>query len=180
MYLASPLGADGPPLTPEIVESAQKWAEARGLPLQWVLSTILVESGGNPRTIGDRFIIPEGASIGLMQVNTVAWQNVLKKAGVTRAMLFNIDKNIEWGTRIMRQKYDQVMTALNKTRRPLRNPVPIDVLMRLLYTGVDVIKAIYNGKDPRQDTDPRRQQARVRSLTAWNQAQNTTSAYSSV
>jgi hypothetical protein len=176
MYFAQALGAADVQLRPDVVEAATKWAQVRGLPLQWVLATILVESRGNPLIVGDRFIIPEGASIGLMQINTVAWKDRLRRAKVTRQMLFNVDKNVEWGTLIMREKYDKVMEALVKTRRPLRNPVPVDVLMRLLYTGVDVLKAIYNGVDPRADSNPKRHAARLRSVSAWNQAQAATSA----
>jgi len=60
------------------VQSASKWAKRRGLPLDWVLTTILVESGGNPRAAGDS----DGRSAGLMQVNTVAHAAELKAAGL--------------------------------------------------------------------------------------------------
>ncbi len=95
-------------ISPENVKLAAKWAAARGLPLDWVLATILVESGGNPNTVGDYHIDPKGASIGLMQINSVAHAAELAAAGLTRESLFNPDTNIEWGTKILRACFDRV------------------------------------------------------------------------
>jgi hypothetical protein len=141
-------------LAPETVALAQKWAAARGLPLTWVLATIIAESAGNPRTIGDYHIIPEGASIGLMQVNTVSEAPWLNRAHVTRQMLFNPDTNIEWGTAVLLRKYKQVLDTLAKSRNRkvataiAQNPALLGELVRLLYTGVDVVRHIYRGTLP--------------------------------
>ncbi len=153
-------------LTPEIVESARKWAAFYGMPPAWVLATILAESRGNPRAIGDKHIIPEGASIGLMQVNTVAHAGALRKGKTTRAMLFIPDVNIKWGTMILRDKYNQVAAALQSAKKPLRG-VPTDILTRLLYTGVDTVRHIYRGTDPRPNAKP--------TVMAWNAAINSVS-----
>ncbi len=162
MLFASPLagyagfGATDPAsmLSPEVVASAQKWAAARGLPTPWVLATIIAESGGNPRTVGDYHVSPEGASVGLMQVNTSAEAGLLRRAHVTRAMLFDIDRNIEWGTMILLRKYQKVLDTLARSRNKkvamaiAKNPALLGELVRLLYTGVDVVRHIYRGTLP--------------------------------
>ena len=53
-------------LTPQIIQSARNWSQARGIPLQEVLATILVESSGNPRAWANK---ANEDSRGLMQVN---------------------------------------------------------------------------------------------------------------
>jgi len=133
-------------LTPEIINLARKWAATRGLPVKWVVATILAESGGNPTCVGDYHVLPEGASIGLMQVNTgpKAHGPALAAAGVTRAMLFDPGINIEWGTRILRGAYDVVRKALEK--RPSK--VPVEKLLRLQYRGVQASNAVEQGRDP--------------------------------
>lgn len=162
MLFASPsagFGATDPAsmLSPEIVVLAQKWAAARGLPVPWVLATIIAESGGNPRTVGDYHIIPEGASIGLMQVNTVSEAPWLKRARVTRQMLFEPDTNIEWGTSVLLRKYKQVLDTLAKAKNRkvataiAQRPELLGELVRLLYTGVDVVRHIYRGTLPNPD-----------------------------
>jgi len=131
-------------LTPEIINLARKWAATRGLPTKWVIATILAESGGNPTCVGDYHVLPEGASIGLMQINTKAHGSALTAAGVTRTMLFQPDINIEWGTKILRGAYDTVRKALEK--RP--SSVPVEKLMRLQYRGVQASNAVERGLDP--------------------------------
>lgn len=83
-------------LTSEIKASARKWAAARNLPLDWVLATILIESGGNPGAIGDG-----GKSYGLMQVNTAVQTDRITKHGYAPSDMFAVDRNIEIGTEIM-------------------------------------------------------------------------------
>ncbi len=123
------------------VQSASKWAKKRGLPLDWVLTTILVESGGNPRAAGDS----DGRSAGLMQVNTVAHAAELKAAGLTRADMFNPDTNIEWGTKYLAQFRDDVQNALG-SRSP---PAPLDELVRLSYKRpAAVTGALRKGQNP--------------------------------
>lgn len=129
-------------LPSDIVKIAKKWAAARGLPPNWVLATIVVESGGNPNLVGDS----GGRSIGLMQVNSIAHADRLAAAGVTREMLFDPDTNVKWGTLLLREVYDQVKKAL-VGRTP---PAPIDVIVRLAYKGpTPVIQALQSGRDPR-------------------------------
>jgi hypothetical protein len=162
MYLARPVfgsfgsfGADDPmAISPVIVAAAQKWGAARGLPVPWILATIWAESRGNPRAVGDYHVDPKGASIGLMQVNTVAEASNLKRARTTREMLFNPDKNIEWGSMILLRKYQLVLQALAKAKNRkvataiAKRPELLGELVRLLYTGVDVIRHIYRGTLP--------------------------------
>ena len=60
--------AAGTGLPLQYVQLASKDARANGVPLEWVLATILVESTGKPNARGDA----DGRSVGLMQVNVVA------------------------------------------------------------------------------------------------------------
>jgi hypothetical protein len=118
-----------PGLDPAFVALAAKWAAAYKLPLQWVLATILAESNGDPNIVGDRHIDPQGASIGLMQVNSVAHAADLAAAGLTRASLFDPNINIQWGTKILRRCVDRVQKAL------AGRPGDVGLLARLCYTG---------------------------------------------
>jgi hypothetical protein len=119
------------------VQQAQKWARRYGVPLDWVLSTILVESGGKPNVRGDS----DGRSVGLMQVNVVAHAH----EGVTLAMMLDPAKNIEWGTKYLRQFRDQVEAALGG-RTP---PIPLDQIVRLAYKGpTTVVAALQRGQNP--------------------------------
>lgn len=130
-YVAAGLGLPLP-----YVESASKWSKARGIPLDWVLATILVESGGNPSASGDS----DGRSVGLMQINSVAHAKE-----VTREQLLNPDTNIAWGTKFLREFRDGVTAAAGS--RPL--PAPLDVLTRLAYKGpAYVYNALKRGEDP--------------------------------
>lgn len=117
-------------LPAEYVRLATKWARAYGVPLQWVLTTILVESKGNPNAVGDYHVDPKGASIGLMQINSKAHAAELAAAGLTRESLFNPDTNIEWGTKILRKCVDRVTASL------AGRAGDIGLLARLCYTGV--------------------------------------------
>ncbi len=123
------------------VQAASKWARARGIPLDWVLATILVETEGNPRASGDA----DGRSRGLMQVNVVAHAAELRAAGVPPDALYDGATNIEWGTRYLREFRDSVLAAAGK--RPL--PAPLDVLTRLAYKGpAAVYSALRRGQNP--------------------------------
>jgi hypothetical protein len=142
-------------LTPDIVAAAMKWGAFYGVPVPWILATIVAESGGNPRAVGDFHRLPGiGASVGLMQVNTVAEAGPLRRAKVTRAMLMIPDINVKWGTMILKRKYDLVREALAKARNKrvantiAARPALLGELTRLLYTGVDVIRHIYRGTIP--------------------------------
>lgn len=122
-----------PSIRPEFVALADKWARAYNVPLQWVLATILSESNGNPNTVGDYHVDPQGASIGLMQVNAVAHGDELARAGLTRESLFNPDINIQWGTMILAKC---IQSARN------RGGGDVGLLARLCYTG-----AVRSGTD---------------------------------
>lgn len=119
-YVAAGLGL---PLA--YVQLADKWGKRRGLPLDWVLTTILVESGGKPNVAGDA----DGRSAGLMQVNTVAHAAEMAQAGVSREQMFQPATNIEWGTKYLKEFRDKVIQALGG-RPP---PIPLDYIVRLAY-----------------------------------------------
>ncbi len=123
------------------VQLADKWGKRRGLPLEWVLTTILVESGGKPNVAGDA----DGRSAGLMQVNTVAHASEMAAAGVTRAQMFNPATNIEWGTKYLREFRDKVLAALGG--RPA--PIPLDYIVRLAYKGPETVYGVLRrGENP--------------------------------
>lgn len=128
-YVAAGLG-----LPIVYVQLAEKWAKRRGLPLNWVLATILVESGGKPNVAGDA----DGRSAGLMQVNTVAHAKEMAAAGVTRAQMFDPATNIEWGTKYLREFRDKVLVALGG-RQP---PIPLDYVVRLAYKGPETVYGV--------------------------------------
>lgn len=146
-------------ITSDVVALARKWAKLRGLPLDWVLATIAIESRGNTRAIGDRnAAYPDGRSFGLMQVNAVAHAKSLEQAGVTTEKLFDPDTNIEWGTKILKDAYESVKKALSQKG----SSVPLDVLVRLKYKGVNTPASIAAGRDPRI--------AYVAEVANWQQA----------
>jgi hypothetical protein len=118
-----------PGIRPEFVALAAKWAAYYNVPLQWVLATILAESGGNPNAVGDYHVLPEGASIGLMQVNWRAHGPSLQKQGYMRESLFNPDLNIQWGTKILRSCVDRAQAAL------AGRAGDVGLMARLCYTG---------------------------------------------
>ena len=124
----------------QIVQSAYKWSQKRGLPFPWVLATIIVESGGNPRSTGDA----NGESKGLMQVNTVANAAVLRQYGYGPSDMYDIDHGIEIGTLLMKQFYDKV-----KQHGAARVRTPIDETLRLSYKGPEpVYNALDRGQEP--------------------------------
>jgi hypothetical protein len=135
-YVAAGLGL---PLA--YVQLADKWGKRRGLPFEWVLTTILVESGGKPNVAGDA----DGRSAGLMQVNTVAHAAEMAHAGVTRTQMFQPATNIEWGTKYLRQFRDDVLAALGG--RPA--PIPLDYIVRLAYKGPTTVEGMLRrGENP--------------------------------
>jgi hypothetical protein len=118
-----------PGLHPQYVALAAKWASFYGVPLQWVLATILAESGGNANAVGDFHVDPQGASIGLMQVNSTAHGSALAAQGLSRQSLFDPDINIQWGTKILRKCVDRVQAAL------AGRSGDVGLMARLCYTG---------------------------------------------
>lgn len=123
-------------LTLAIINSARKWAQTRGIPLQEVLATILVESSGKPRA---RAFTAKEDSRGLMQVNINAWAPYLKQLGMTVEDLWDIDKNIQVGTYIYAKYRAEVQNLIAKSGCP--QSAPIDVLTRLYYKGPAYVKS---------------------------------------
>jgi hypothetical protein len=123
------------------VQYAAKWAKRYGLPLDWVLATILVESGGNPNARGDA----DGRSRGLMQVNVMAHARELAASGLSAEHMFDPAKNIEWGVKLLRRFRDDVLRALGG-RSP---PAALDEITRLSYKGpTTVLAALRRGENP--------------------------------
>lgn len=147
------------------IQYAAKGARANRLPLDWVLTTILVESSGNPRSVGDA----DGRSVGLMQVNIVA-----NPTGLSREQMFDPATNIEWGTKLLGHFRDQVVMALGG--RPAL--APLDEITRLAYKGpTTVLAALQRGENPlglswapAAIANWRREMARVRSAEARGRA----------
>jgi hypothetical protein len=135
-YIAAGLG-----LPAAYVRYASQAAKKYGVPLQWVLATILVESSGNTRAAGDA----DRRSVGLMQVNAVAHARELAAAGLTRESLFKPKIGIDWGTKLLAGFAAQVRAALGG-RSP---PAPLDEITRLAYKGpAPVVNALKRGENP--------------------------------
>ena len=138
--------------TAEIVASAIKWANARGVPAQEILATIYVESRGNPRAWANKV---NEDSRGLMQVNVRAWAKSLAKYGMTVDDLWDIDKNIMIGSDIYATYRKKVQSLIAQSGVP--QAAPIDVLTRLYYKGPAYVqKKILAGLDassPYKDAD---------------------------
>jgi hypothetical protein len=133
--------AAGTGLPLQYVQFAAKAAHANGVPLEWVLATIIVESKGNPRARGDA----GGKSVGLMQVNVVANAKVLANAGVTSTQMFDPATNIRIGTQLLAGFKQRVLDALVGHAPSL----PLDELTRLEYKGPKSIEgAIRSGRNP--------------------------------
>ena len=156
-----------PPLTRDMVASALKWGRVYDIPASWITATMIVESGGNPRTVGD-----QGRSIGLMQVNAGANTATLQALGVDASQLYDIDTNIRVGTALMRKFLNSLLAALGG-RTP---PLPLDVLLRLYYRGPALVtSAIKAGKNPIQVFDEAGFQGTA-SASNWRAALSKTSA----
>jgi len=129
-------------MTPEVIRLAKFYGERRGLPVAWILTTIGVESRGKADAIGDG-----GKSYGLMQVNHVAHEALLRQLGLTPDDLFTPEVNIAVGTYLMREFLNRILKELGG--RPA--PAPLDEILRLAYKGpAYVYKALREGRDPRK------------------------------
>ncbi len=131
------------PLTEEIIRTARKWAEARKLPVEWVLATIMMESEGQPGVIGD-----SGNSYGLMQIHVPAHGPRLAKHGITDPkQLFDIDTNIKIGTEIMRDFLDIVRKT--RAQKTWARDLPDSDLIRIAFKGGKLaVMAALSGKEP--------------------------------
>ena len=133
-------------ITPEIVRLAKKWARVRGIPVEWILATISLESGGKSCLVGD-----QGRSLGLMQVNTVAHAGLIKEMSLTKSSMYLPNTNIAVGSHILRERWELVHAATGGV-----SPVPMGTLVALAYWGPGpTIGAIRAGTDPRHQ-NPRR------------------------
>jgi soluble lytic murein transglycosylase-like protein len=117
-------------LSAEVVASARKWATARALPLADVLTTILLESRGNPKALAKN---AKEESRGLMQVNIRAHADTIKKLGYTPDGLYTIDGGIAVGTYLLASKRKAVQALLAKTKR--KQEYDLGTLTRLYYVG---------------------------------------------
>lgn len=121
---------------PSYVAAARKWATWYRVPLEWVLATIIVESGGKPNVRGDA----DGRSVGLMQVNVVA-----NAKDVTLAQMLDPEMNIRWGTKYLKDYTDRVVEALGG-RTP---PIPLSWIVRLYYKGPSTVtRVLRSGGSP--------------------------------
>lgn len=133
-------------LTQEIINSARNWSQARGIPLQEVLATILVESSGNPRAWANK---ANEDSRGLMQVNIRAWSSLLTQNGMTVEDLWNVDKNIQIGTYIYAQYRKKVQDLIAKYGCAAAQNAPIATLTRLYYKGPAYVETMIKECGPK-------------------------------
>ena len=103
---------------------ADKWASVYGIPAEWILATIVVESCGNAQASGD-----QGRSYGLMQVNATAHASRLARHKLTASDLYDPNANIMIGTEILRELVDAIRAV---TPDP---PLRLDLLVRQAYRG---------------------------------------------
>jgi len=134
-------------LTLEIINSARKWAAVRGIPLQEVLATILVESSGNPRAWNHANPAKED-SRGLMQININAWKSALAANGMTVNDLWNVDKNIQVGTSIYAQYRKKVQDLIAQSNCPAARSADLATLTRLYYKGPAYVIAMIKACGP--------------------------------
>lgn len=114
----------------EIVASARKWAQKKSLPVLDVLTTILLESQGNPKA---HALTAKEDSRGAMQVNIRAHGDLLKKLGYNPDDLYKLDVGIEVGTTLLASKRQKVLELIKQSSRT-QEYTP-DVLTRLYYAG---------------------------------------------
>lgn len=129
--------ATGLGLPVSYVAAAKKWSTWYRVPFEWVLATILVESGGKPNVRGDA----DRRSVGLMQVNVVA-----NAKDVTLTQMLDPEQNIKWGTKYLKDYTDKVEEALG-SRTP---PIPLSWIVRLYYKGPKTVLGVLDrGGDPK-------------------------------
>ncbi len=114
----------------ELLASARKWAAKRNIPLLDVLTTILLESRGNPKA---HALTSKEDSRGVMQVNVRAHGDTLKKLGYGPDDLYRLDVGIEVGTALLAAKRQKVLSLIKQSKR--KQEYTADVLTRLYYAG---------------------------------------------
>lgn len=134
-------------LSPEIVALAKKWAAARGLPVDEVLATIIVESGGKPKAWAKN---AKEDSRGLMQVNVNAHAALLKSHGYTADDMFDPSKAIEVGTEIYKAMRAKVVELVGKSKVP--QTYEIGTLTRLRYKGPAYVDKMLKAAKVQADT----------------------------
>lgn len=117
-------------LSPEVRASAYKWAKARNLPVIDVLTTILLESRGDPTA---HALSDKEDSRGAMQVNIRAHGDTIAKLGYKPDDLYKLDVGIEVGTAVYAAKRKAVLDLLAKTTR--QQEYDPATLIRLYYAG---------------------------------------------
>lgn len=114
----------------DVIASAKKWAAKRGVPALDVLTTILLESRGNPQA---HALSDKEDSRGAMQVNIRAHGDLIKRLGYVPDDLYKLDVGIEVGTAIYAAHRAKVMELIKQSGR--QQQYTPDVLTRLYYAG---------------------------------------------
>jgi soluble lytic murein transglycosylase-like protein len=117
-------------LKADVRASAYKWAKARNVPVIDVLTTIVLESRGDPKA---HALTDKEDSRGAMQVNIRAHSDTIKKLGYKPDDLYKLDVGIEVGTYIYAAKRKAVLDLLKKTTR--KQEYDPATLIRLYYAG---------------------------------------------
>lgn len=117
-------------LSSAVRASAYKWAKARDLPVIDVLTTILLESRGDPSA---HALSDKEDSRGAMQVNIRAHGDSIAKLGYKPDDLYKLDVGIEVGTYVYAAKRKAVLDLLKKTTR--KQEYDPATLIRLYYAG---------------------------------------------
>ena len=131
----------------EVLASAKKWANSRGVPLAEILATILLESGGNPSA---HLLNDKEDSRGLMQVNVRAHGDMLKARGYSPEDLYKVDVGIEIGSLI----YAQARARIGELVKACPAPQTHDLatLTRLYYAGPKYVIAMLQKAKTLADT----------------------------
>lgn len=117
-------------LSADVRASATKWAKARNLPVIDVLTTILLESRGDPKA---HALSDKEDSRGAMQVNIRAHGDTIKKLGYSPDDLYRLDVGIEVGTYLLAAKRKAVLDLIAKAGR--QQEYDVATLTRLYYAG---------------------------------------------
>lgn len=134
--------------SPEVLASAKKWAAKRGVPLNEILATILLESRGNPKA---HLLNDKEDSRGLMQVNIRAHGATLKKLGYTPDDLYKVDVGIEVGSLLYAQARAKVADLVKKCKAPSQAH-DLGTLTRLYYAGPKYVIAMLQKAKTTADT----------------------------